>query len=122
MAAGLYNIKVEQGVNRSFAGQYMEPDGTTPVDLTNYQGRGALKLEKFDCKTLGNFVVTITNPIEGRFEVELPATALSGKLLRSRRSDGLVQAYYDIELYTPLDSDVIRILEGTVLISLEVTK
>lgn len=122
MAAGIYNIKVEQGVTRSFDAQYRTPGGVVPVDLTGYAGRGHLRLDKVDCNLLGEFQVVITNPLEGRFKVTLPASALGGKLLRSKRADGLVQAVYDIELYTPDDAIVTRVLEGTVLISMEVTK
>ena len=122
MAAGVYNIKVEQGVTRSFAGQYLLPDGITPKDLTGFSGRGALKLNHSDCTNLADFDVSISNFIEGRFVVTLPASALTDKKLRSKRSDGLVEAVYDIELFTASDATVIRVLQGTVLISLEVTK
>lgn len=122
MAAGIYHIKVEQGVTRSFSGQYMTPGGTVPRNLTGYLGRGQVKTTKADCRDLADFVVEITNAIEGRFSVTLPAAALTNKSLRSKRPDGLVDAVYDIELYTADDADVIRVLEGNVLISLEVTK
>lgn len=122
MAAGIYDIKVEQGVTRTFDGQYITTDGVTPKDLTGFMGRGHIKLDKADCNVLAEFVVSVTNFIEGRFNVTLPASALTGKMLRSKRADGLVQAYYDIELYTLNDSTVIRVIEGEVLISIEVTK
>lgn len=122
MAAGVYNIKIEQGVTRSFSAQYMLPDGVTPKDLSGFSGRGALKLTHADCSNLAEFDVSITNNLEGKFTVTLPAAALSGKKLKSKRADGLVEAVYDIELYTANDATVIRPLEGDVLISLEVTK
>jgi len=121
MAAGIYNIYIEQGVTRSFSGQYLATE-ETPKDLTGFLGRGHIRLNKSDCSLLGQFVVAITNPIEGRFTVTLPASALTGKPLKSKRSDGLVLAFYDIEFYTADDASVIRVLEGEILISMEVTK
>jgi hypothetical protein len=122
MAAGVYNLSVEQGVTRSFDAQYKTPNGVTPVDLTGFSGRGHIKISKSSCDILGQFAVTVTNPIEGRFNVTLPASAFIGKTLRTKRADGLVEAYYDIELFTADDARVIRVLEGMVLISLEITK
>ena len=117
--AGTYNFDVNQGATKRFQVTYKD-SLNNPIDLTGYQGRGAIKLRASDATPLAEFAVTITDPAAGLVSVELPATALSGVALRGQGYDQKTAAYYDIELYS--GSEVIRLLNGIVNISPEITK
>lgn len=120
MPAGVYNFKMEQGVQHTFSIEYKAGNGTAK-DLTEYQGRGQIKTKMSDQTPLAVMNIEITEPLEGKLTVTIPANALEGKFLQGTSFDDYIEAVYDIELYKT-DLDVIRLLNGKVLISPEVTK
>lgn len=121
MAAGVYNFKVEQGVGNTFTIDYRDGSGA-PKDLTNYNVRGHIKDKMSSCDPVAQFDIEITEPTEGKMKVVLASSALTHIKLKSNRYDQYVDFVYDIELYTENDEEVIRILNGIIQVSPEVTK
>lgn len=122
MAAGVYTLEIEQGVTKSFRITYRDALDAA-IDLTGYAGRGSIKLKAGDAAPLASFQVSITDPTNGIVDVTLPADALSGNAsIKGKSYSEKTAAVYDIEVYTPDDADVIRLLNGVCNISPEVTR
>lgn len=121
MPAGVYNFNVEQGVGMHFTVEYRDGSGA-PKDLTDWFARGQIKSRMSDCDPIAEFVIEFTDRAEGKLKVGLPPDALTDVKIKGNRYDSFLEAVYDIELYKADDDEVIRLLNGTVKISPEVTK
>jgi len=119
MAAGIYNMELEQGVTKTIQVTYQDSDEQA-IDLTGYQGRGSIRYKATDADVIAEFEVTVTTPLEGKVTIVLDADALTNLTLKGKAYNELTMGVYDIELYK--DDNVIRLLNGTVSISPEVTK
>jgi len=117
--AGIFNLEVNQGATKKIQVAYKD-SLDQPIDLTGYQGRGAIRLKATDAEPLALFVVTITDEPGGLVDIELPADALEGIALKGAGFNDKTRAFYDIELYK--GAEVIRLLNGAVNISPEITK
>ena len=117
--SGLYNLEINQGATKRFQVAYKD-SLDQPIDLTGYQGRGAIRLKATDAEPLALFVVTITDEPGGLVDIELLADALEGIALKGAGFNDKTRAFYDIELYK--GAEVIRLLNGSVNISPEITK
>lgn len=113
------NLFVEQGATYTFEVEYKDALDA-PIDLTGFQGRGQIRLVPGSSVVLGTFVVTIPTPEAGLIRVELEADALEGIALPGKVFSEKTLAVYDIELYAV--DRVIRLVNGTISISPEVTK
>jgi hypothetical protein len=122
MPAGSYDFHVEQGISTTFHVEYKDPV-SNPKDLTGYLGRGSIKENMGSVKILAEMVITITEPLAGKIRITLPATALQNACIKGTSHKDKMKAVYDIELYKEgvVDSEI-RLLNGTVFISPEVTK
>jgi hypothetical protein len=116
---GIYNLEVNQGATKRFQVIYKD-SLDAPINLTGYQGRGAIKLSARDADPLALFTVTVSDPTGGVVDIELAATALESVPLKGRGFNEKTTGFYDIEIYN--GSDVIRLLNGTCNISPEITK
>lgn len=122
MAAGVYTLEVEQGATKNFRITYKDALEAA-IDLTGYAGRGAIKLKASDAAPLAELTVTVSDPTNGIVDVSLSAAALKGNAaIKGKTYAEKTLAVYDIEVYTPDDADVIRLLNGPCNISPEVTK
>jgi hypothetical protein len=119
MGASTLDLSVEQGSTYTFGFEYEESEGV-PFDLTGYQGRGQVRLTPGNATVLGEFVVTIYDPLNGKGKIELPGNALVGVKLPGKSHAEKTRAVYDIEIYNV--DRVIRLLHGFIDISPEVTK
>jgi hypothetical protein len=117
--AGKYNISVNQGSTFRLAAVYKDSLGDA-IDLTGYEGRGQIKFKATDTAPIAEFNVTVPTPLEGSVLIELDADALANVQLKGESYSQKTTAVYDIELYS--GDEVIRLLNGTVSISPEVTK
>jgi len=117
--AAVYDIQVNQGATKRFMATYKDSLGD-PIDLTDYQGRGSIRFKATDSEAIAEFDVTITDAAAGEIQVELAADALEGLVLKGAGYDQTTSAYYDIELFSA--TDTIRLLNGKVDISPEITK
>lgn len=124
MPAGVHNFIVEQGVGYEFTVQYRQGDGDYK-DLTDYSARGHIKEKMSACDVLAEFDIEIIEPLEGTLKVSLSPSDLTHVKVKGNRHDSYMECVYDIELYKQEDGEdveVIRLLNGTVKISPEVTK
>lgn len=112
MSAGKHNIVVEQGSTFKQRLQVKTSDGT-PVNLVGYQVRGMVRLDYADTDPTATFSCVITDAANGIIEVTLSAAVTTALTF--------TKGVYDIELVTP-SSNVIRLVQGNVILSREVTK
>lgn len=115
----VYNFKVNQGATKRFSVIYKDAnDNLIPID--NFEVRGQIRGKASDELPLAEFQFEKFNS-ESRIDVILPADALSGsKFIKGKSYNDYVTAFYDIELFN--EDIVIRILNGAVQISPEITK
>jgi hypothetical protein len=119
MAAGIHDIVIEQGATFTMSAT-LTSDGTTPVDLTGFQGRGQVRAKSTDVASLAAFTVTVSDPVNGVVDIELPDTESSKIPVKGASYKDMATMYYDIELYD--STRVIRLLNGEASISPEITK
>lgn len=114
------NITIYQGSTFTKSFQWSTGDPAVPVDLTGFKIRMQLREKLSSTTTIINCTtengrVVITDAAEGRFEVEISAADTQVMAFKS--------AVYDIEIVYPgLPEKVKRLIEGTVALSLEVTR
>lgn len=111
MAAGVYNIIVEQG--STFAQKITLKVGGELKDLTGYAARAQMRPKKTSNILTAEFTCTVA-PLVGQIIMEL-SPAQTEVITPGRY-------YYDVELYTSGDTIVSRILQGEVTVSAEVTR
>lgn len=121
MSAAVHNIYIEQGATFRMTAVYKDSAGAV-IDLSNYQGRGHVRLKATDETPAATFEVEVINDAGWKVIITLPAAASAAIQTRGKRHDDLTLAAYDIELYNADESDVIRLLHGAASISPEVTK
>lgn len=122
MPAGNYDFHVEQGVKAWFEVEYKDP-ASNPKDLTGYQGRGHVKMNMGDHQPVAELDIEITDAPAGKLRITLPASALQNVTIPTPAYNKKYKAVYDVELFIPDDDDsIVRLLNGFVYISPEVTK
>lgn len=115
MPAATYELTIEQGTDFNLFFTWKDSD-LVAIDITNYTAAMQVRLKKNSTGTILSLIspTNITlGGVAGTVSVDLSATetgALSFK-----------DAVYDLEL-TDASSKVTRILEGTVILSKQVTK
>lgn len=116
--AATYNMTIDQGSDFELSVLLQAEDGT-PTDLTGYSARAQLRTTKSAASVAATFTCTITEPESGEILISLnnsvtvgltPSVTLGSKY------------YYDLEIYTTDDAIVQRVLEGTALVTEEVTR
>jgi len=112
MTAATYNLTIDQGSD--FAVQLTLNEGGVVKDLTGWAARAQLRSKKTSTSVAATFTCTIPTPDNGIIIMELSNSETVGI------PSGLY--YYDLELYTPSDVNVTRLLEGSVNITQEVTR
>jgi len=118
MPAGFYAIEAEQGATFRRTVTWVD-DASTPVILTNCSARMQVRKTKESAApvlslTTENGGITIGGP-QGKLTLYVSATAMS------QIPAGAY--YYDLEVqFTNPEADVVRLLEGTFVVSREVTR
>jgi hypothetical protein len=122
MAAAMINLELEAGATFTHEFQWMQQDGTTPVDLTGVTARSQWRTSIDDLTvqeelTTENGKIYIT-PLLGKVVIHLTALQTSALALTS--------FVYDIELVYPVNLAgevvVYRFVKGKVKVSKEVTR
>lgn len=130
MAAGKHNFKIEQGATFDPIIQYLEPPPDPdnapntpgdPIDITGYDARmkvrtGSKTGTEFLDLTIGSGIV-ILDALLGKFQLDVD-DATTDALTEANFVGG---AFYDFEIIDTA-SKVIRLIEGTVSFSLNVTR
>lgn len=121
MAAGRYDLVIEQGATFSRQVTWQNQDGSA-VNLTGYSIAGKLRRKTSDNQAIASFTCTITNASSGIFTFSLTATETAAlPTAHSQTADKeFLDCVYDIE--ATQGSNKYRILEGLARISPEVTK
>lgn len=117
MAAGRYDITIEQGATFTRTFTYEEPEGT-PVDLTGYGISAMVRGKPSDASPLLTFAVSAIALSAGQFQLWASATAtaaLSASDPPSRRT-----GVWDCELWN--GSTCTKLVYGDVFIKPEATK
>jgi hypothetical protein len=112
MAAGKYNIEIDQGSD--FALDVTVKEDGSAKDLTGYSARSQMRAKKSDASAAASFTCTVTDAANGILKMEL-SNSTSSNMTAGRY-------FYDLEIYTSGDAIVKRILEGEVNIDREVTR
>lgn len=110
--ANTYNLLIEQGADFALAVQYKDPTGNA-VNLAGYTARSQIRTAYAAPKALINLTVALG---ESDGYINLSANAIQTAALPATNT-----AVWDLELVSPSNT-VIRLLEGTVRISPEVTR
>jgi len=118
--AGVYNINYSQGTRKVIKCTYTDSE-EQPIDLTGYSGRGQIRFLPKDLNPIAILDVSIEGPT-GEVTIVIPANSMEGLVLEGKAFNNFTRAAYDVELFTENDEDVIRLLNGIVFISPEVTK
>ena len=111
MAAGKYNILIEQGSTFELL-VTLKDDTGTPVDITGGVPSAQIRSSATSPDVIATFTCTLPNPDLGQILMTLSATTTSAL--------NFTKAVYDLEL--ALGSTVSRELEGNVILSKEVTR
>ena len=129
MAAGIYDIIIEQGADWRLVMNWKDPGGV-PMNLAGYRARMqvretfAAKAKVFDLTT-ENGMITL-DAVNGLVSLHLPAdVSAEVPILPAKTAwiDGkqAQQLVFDIEMIAP-DGGVTRLIQGAVLFVPEVTK
>jgi len=117
MAAGIHNLTIEQGVDYDLQCQVDQPVGTD-LDLTNWTVESQIRKSYYDSSPAATFTCTITSATAGLFNMGLTKTQTSSL-------DPAYTYVYDVELTngtSGTSNSTLRLLQGTVKVSSEVTR
>jgi len=113
MSAANYDLVIDQG--STFAIELTVKESGSAKNLTTYAARAQTRSTKTSSTVAGTFTCTIPSPAtDGKVKMELAAATSSGM------EAGLY--YYDLEIHTPNDGIVKRLLEGKVTLNQEITR
>lgn len=126
MPAASYDLYIEQGATYRFTLVYGYKDGTVdadgnpnviPYDITGCRARMQIRrsrgTEVLVSATTNNGGIVFTDPVGGRMEVTITDEATDDLALK--------RAKYDLEVTYP-SGDVVRVLQGEVSISPNITR
>ena len=126
MAAGRYSFAIEQGATTKFEIQYTDGE-SNPIDLTGFTARMHIR-ETYDSASI---ILAMSSTLES----DGTGLNLNGLASNQPLSEGKIgvyisaektaafsfdQAVYDLELVN--GSEVIRLIQGTIKLSREVTR
>lgn len=112
MAAGKYNILIQQGADYIQQLTIKQPDGTA-VNLTGCTFRGQVRLDFDDVAPVASFVCSAVDLVNGKFKIALSNTVTAALSFNT--------AVYDVEIVYP-SGVVDRIIQGKAVLSKEATK
>lgn len=113
MAAGKYNILVQQGSDYIQKITVKESVSQLPVNITGCTVRGQIRTSIEDATPAAAFVTAIVDAINGVFQISLP-NAVTAAL-------DFETGFYDVEIVYP-SGVVDRLLQGKAVLSKEVTR
>ena len=112
MTAAAYNLTIDQGSD--FALDLVVKDDNVVKNLTGYSARAQMRNTKGSSIVAATFTCTIPSAVAGEVKMELP-NATSSALSAGKY-------YYDLEIYTGSNALVQRLMQGTVILTPEVTR
>lgn len=122
MAAGKYNITADQGSEYKIKLILKNKDGSRK-NLTDYTGRAQIRKKPSATAVSGEFSIIFIEPrTDGELELVLPATVSSAIKVGDSVTDDKSLYVYDLELYEPVTNKPLRVLDGELRLSPEVTR
>lgn len=112
MSAATYNFNLDQGTD--FALEMIMKEDSVVKDLTGYSARSQLRKTKDASTAAASFDCTIPSPESGKIRMQM-SNAVSKDI-----AAGVY--YYDLEIYTSGDALVLRLLQGQVTVTREITR
>lgn len=113
MAAASYNLVIDQGSD--FAIDLTIKEGGVAKDLTGYAARAQMRPTISSSTVAGSFTCTVLIPTtDGKVKMELTNSASSAM------EPG--RYFYDLEIHTPNNAIVKRLIQGEVVLNPEVTR
>ena len=112
MTAAAFNLTIDQGSD--FAIDLVVKDDDVVKNLTGYLARAQMRTTKGASTVAATFTCTIVNATSGALKMEL-TNAVSSAISAGKY-------YYDLELYTSGNTIVSRLMQGTVILTPEVTR
>lgn len=113
MAAGPYELEIEQGVDRIIEITLKDKATSLPIDITGWTFQMQIREKYTSTAILYSPVITITNAAGGVINISLTATATAALPAKA--------LVYDLEGTRP-DTTKIRILKGPAIVDPEVTR
>lgn len=108
-----YDLTILQGATFGLTVKLKQSNGL-PFDLTGYTGKGQIRETPDDPVSICDIDITFSNPRKnGQIELKIPAD--------KTKEFNFGWGVYDVKLTSSQD-EVIRILQGKVLVDKEVTK
>jgi len=112
MTAAAFNLTIDQGSD--FAIDLVVKDDDVVKNLTGYLARAQMRTTKGASTVAATFTCTIIDATNGALKMEL-TNAVSSAISAGKY-------YYDLELYTSGNAVVSRLMQGTVILTPEVTR
>lgn len=117
MPAAKYNLLIEQGADFYWCIYWKNPDGSY-VPLDNTTVNMDIREHKEDTTPIDQLStsggeITVT-PAQGKIEVEIPAADTDDY--------NFITAFYDLEVTFTVGGEKVRLLEGIITLSKEVTR
>ena len=112
MAAGKYDIVIDQGSDFAIEIQVQQDGANTP--LSTHSARAQLRPTPTSSTKTADFTCSIVNASQGKIKMSL------GNSVTANISNG--KYYYDLELVNSSDSSVTRLIEGVARVTPEVTR
>ena len=112
MSAATYNFNLDQGAN-FVLDMIMKEDGAVK-DLTGYSARAQMRKTKDATEVSGTFTCSIPTPTLGTIKMEMD-NATTGAIAAG-------SYFYDLEIFTSSDVFALRLIQGQVTVTREVTR
>lgn len=120
--AAVYDFKVDQGSTHTFQIKYTTSAGV-PKSLVGFTIKGQVRRNINDCEAIGNLSCEVINEDEGTIKITVPHTFFTNVEMNCSSNKSFASFIYDIELHSTLDTSmVVRLLQGSIKVSPEVTK
>ena len=112
MAAGTYDIVIDQGSDFAIEVAISEDGTVTPIET--HSARAQLRPSPTSSTKTADFTCTITNASQGKLKMSLTNSVTAG--IASGKY------YYDLELVNTSSGSVTRLLQGVARVTPEVTR
>lgn len=118
--ADVRSLTIDQGSTYELIISVVDSSGA-PVSLSGYTARGMIRKKRKDTVPVISFSCQITTPSNGQIKASLTAVQTTGLPAGESKSDAASKYVYDFEIYK-VDGTVYRIMEGSLIVSPEVTR
>lgn len=112
MSAGTYNITIDQGSD--FTLNFTVKEDGSAKNLSSYSVRADLRKKREDSSPAVQFTGSVVNASNGTAKI----------VLTNAQTKNLTAGFYfyDIEIFTASDAEVIRVVQGTANVTREITR